>query len=71
VRLRSVRSDNDPVSDWIAMNGLRHDQVQSIADYTVHNGTLLYKLVHGAAVYDLHGKNFSLLEKHFNLLPTM
>jgi MoaA/NifB/PqqE/SkfB family radical SAM enzyme len=48
------------VYKWVKDNGLRHDQVQSIADYVTRNGTLLYKLVHGAAVYDLHGKNFCL-----------
>jgi MoaA/NifB/PqqE/SkfB family radical SAM enzyme len=48
------------VYNWVKDNGLRHDQVQSISDYVTRNGTLLYKLVHGAAVYDLHGKNFCL-----------
>jgi MoaA/NifB/PqqE/SkfB family radical SAM enzyme len=50
-------SDGD-VFNWVKDNGLRHDQVKSVADYVIKNGTLLYNLVHGAAVYDLHGKNF-------------
>jgi pyruvate-formate lyase-activating enzyme len=48
------------VSDWVKANGLTQDQVQKVAEYVVSNGTLLYKLVHGAAVYDLLGKNFCL-----------
>lgn len=54
------KAGDGSVYNWVRDNGLRRDQIESISDYVTRNGTLLYKLVHGAAVYDLHGKNFCL-----------
>lgn len=52
-------SDSD-VYKWVVDNGLTKEQVNDILIYVKTNGTLLYNLVHGAAVYDLHEKNFCL-----------
>jgi pyruvate-formate lyase-activating enzyme len=54
----TTNNNDGTVFEWVKANGLRQQQVDNIRDYVVRNGTLLYKLVHGAAVYDLHGKNF-------------
>jgi MoaA/NifB/PqqE/SkfB family radical SAM enzyme len=51
-------TNDSSVFEWVKANGLSQETVDNIRNYVVDNGILLYKLVHGAAVYDLHGKNF-------------
>jgi wyosine [tRNA(Phe)-imidazoG37] synthetase (radical SAM superfamily) len=51
---------DDEVANWVEEGGLSVEQVKNIRNYVEQNGKLLYNLVHGAAVYDLHGKNFCL-----------
>jgi MoaA/NifB/PqqE/SkfB family radical SAM enzyme len=51
--------DSD-VSKWVKENFVHNLDVTYIRDTVKKNGTLLYKLVHGAAVYDYKGMNLCL-----------
>ena len=51
---------NDGVSCWVKSNHISTLGVEEIVDHVVHNGSLIYKLVHGAAVYDYKGMNLCL-----------
>ncbi len=46
--------------EWISKNHLKENQFQDIKNYIQSNGTLLMKLFHGAAVYDVEGQNICL-----------
>lgn len=50
-------SSDDGVAAWVHGNGLRAEQIAEVRESVERDGTLLYRLVHGAAVYDLHGMN--------------
>lgn len=56
---KNDNKDGD-VFGWVKDRGLSQDQVNGIHEFVKRNGTLLYKLVHGAAVYDVDGMNLCL-----------
>jgi hypothetical protein len=51
---------NNDVSRWVKDNLVNRANVKDIQYAVKNNGTLLYKLVHGAAVYDYMGTNLCL-----------
>lgn len=48
------------VTAWVKNNFIDPKTTNEIHAHVTHNGTLLYKLVHGAAVYDYKGMNLCL-----------
>jgi len=57
---RPVSHPENTTMEWILKNSLDPSQIESIKDFVIKNGKLLYNLLHGAAVYDLFGQNFCL-----------
>jgi MoaA/NifB/PqqE/SkfB family radical SAM enzyme len=51
---------DNSVSEWVHKNFVSNDDIADIQSAVRHDGTLLYKLVHGAAVYDYKGMNLCL-----------
>lgn len=45
---------------WVYENGIAFKDVYEIVEHVAEAGTLLYSLVHGAAVYDYNGQNLCL-----------
>lgn len=51
---------NTDTSSWVHGNAVGHTLTAEINQHVATNGTLLYKLVHGAAVYDYKSMNLCL-----------
>lgn len=51
---------NDAVSCWVKDNHIGFCDVEAIVKHVINNGSLIYKLVHGAAVYDYKDMNLCL-----------
>jgi MoaA/NifB/PqqE/SkfB family radical SAM enzyme len=57
VNAPEYNSKNDDVLKWVNDNYINSDKRREIIESVQNIGTLLYKLVHGAAVYDYKGMN--------------
>lgn len=55
-------SDDREVYEWTKYNGLSDIQSNEVKYWVMNNGTLLRKLVHGAAVFDVNGLNVCLTD---------
>lgn len=52
-----AESEDMSVNEWVSDNGLGINISEAIYQYVEENGTKLYDLVHGAAVFDYKGQN--------------
>lgn len=56
----AVSEENHGIAKWVNENYISYESVNDINHEVTSRGTLIYKLVHGAAVYDYMGKNLCL-----------